>query len=175
MKTRLTTIEISPEYLEFAAGHFTVFSSSHREKMHGHTYSVHAAITAAIQEDIGLAFDYSIYKKNLREICDRLNGYFLLAGDSPHLKITEEGDYYHVEFNHEKMLFLKADVIVLPLVNSTIEELSRWFVHQLLQNKSTLEKYQVCAITIKVFSGPRQSASYQWSNTRTVIPEFTAS
>ncbi|MGB6977527.1 MAG: 6-carboxytetrahydropterin synthase [Gammaproteobacteria bacterium] len=159
---RLTTIEISHEYLEFAAGHFTVFSSSHREKIHGHTYSVQAAITAAIQEDIGLAFDYSVYKKILRDICDKLNGYFLLAGNSPHLKITEEGDYYRVEFNNEKMLFLKIDVIVLPIVNSTIEELARWFVQQLLQDKATLDKYQVCGITIKVFSGPRQSASYQW-------------
>jgi 6-pyruvoyltetrahydropterin/6-carboxytetrahydropterin synthase len=159
---RLTTLEISAEYLEFSAGHFTIFSPVHREKIHGHTYRVQATITAPIQADLGLAFDYSVYKKILRDICEQLNGYFLLAGNSPHLKITAEQNSYRVLFNDEILLFPKTDIIMLPVVNSTIEELARWFTQQLLEDKSTLEKYQICAITMKVFSSPRQSAAYHW-------------
>ena len=40
--TQLTTIELSKEYLKFSAGHFTVFSATERERLHGHNFSVSA-------------------------------------------------------------------------------------------------------------------------------------
>ena len=40
------------------------------------------------------------------------------------LKLEEDGDYWIAHFNHKKLPFLKEDVVILPLTNITIEELS---------------------------------------------------
>ena len=44
----LIRIELSKEYLNFSAGHFTIFSATERENLHGHNFQVRGAVTAAI-------------------------------------------------------------------------------------------------------------------------------
>ena len=122
---RLTTIQLSKEYHEFSAGHFTMFSATHRERMHGHNFTVNAAIDVVVQDN-GIAFDYVIYKKKLSTLCKNLNGYFLLPSQSPYLTIEEQEDYYVGHFNNEKIPLPKADVVLLPLRNISVEELARW-------------------------------------------------
>lgn len=158
---QLTTIELSKAYFNFSAGHFTIFSETHREKMHGHNFTVHAALLAAVSEN-GMAFDYVIYKNRIQAICKTIDGYFLLPGKSPYFKIEEEGDYYYGYFNQQKLPFLKNDVLILPLRNITIEELATWFLEQLIQDTKELDIHQIYGITIKVSSGPGQCADAKW-------------
>lgn len=104
--TQLTTIELFKEYLEFSAGHFTIFSATRREKMHGHNFNVYAAITAEMTAN-GMAFDYAIYKEKIAALCEMLNGYFLLPSQSPYMRLEEDENYYYGYFNNEKLPFLK--------------------------------------------------------------------
>ena len=50
------TIEISKDYLHFNAAHFTLFSATEREDLHGHTFYVAATVTSPVGDD-GLAPD----------------------------------------------------------------------------------------------------------------------
>lgn len=159
--SHLTTIELCKEDMKFSAGHYTIFSPTHREKLHGHNFNVYAAITAKT-DDNGMAFDYDIYKEKLRKLCRSLGEYFLIAGDSQYQTIEQEGDYTYIYFNNEKIPFLTKDILILPIKNITVEELSKWFVGQLTEEKQILDKHEINAILIKVFSGPGQSGSYQW-------------
>ena len=159
----LTTIELAKEDMKFASGHYTIFSPTHREKLHGHNFRVHAALTATT-DDLGMAFDYGIYKKKLRSLCRSLSEYFLIAGASPYQTIHEDGDHTYIHFNNEKIPFLTKDILILPLKNITVEELAKWFVAQLVNDEESLNSYRICAIEIKVYSGPGQSGSYSWTN-----------
>jgi 6-pyruvoyltetrahydropterin/6-carboxytetrahydropterin synthase len=156
-----TTIELFKEDMKFSAGHYTIFSATHREKLHGHNFRVFAAITAHTDEN-GMAFDYGIYKRHLRDLCKKLNSCFLIAGDSTYQTIEYAQDYIYIHFNHEKIPFLASDVLILPLKNITVEELARWFVAQLIADTDNLQRYQIQSIDIKVFSGPGQSGSFCW-------------
>lgn len=160
----ITIIELSKEDMEFAAGHFTIFSATRRERMHGHNFRVTAQLEAEIKPDLGMAFDYGIYKENLRNICKQLDSYFLLPSASPYLKIEEEGDYLYAYFNDEKIPFLKKDVLLLPVRNISVEELSKWIVQQLVKDTNSIETHRVIGVTIRVFSGPGQcgTANWQW-------------
>lgn len=160
---KLATIELSKDDMEFASGHFTIFSATEREKLHGHNFKVEATLVAALNDDVGMGFDYRVYKQILRQLCKQLDHFFLLPTLSPYLKIDEEGDYYYVYFHHDKIPFLKQDVLLLPLSNITVEQLASWFIAQLTQDKQHLEKYAVQGITIKVFSSPGQGAEVTWS------------
>lgn len=159
--TRLSTIELFKEDMKFSAGHFVIFSNEHRENMHGHNYTVHVCYTTLIGDE-GMTFDYRFYKDKLRELCDSLNEIFLLPAHSKHLKIEDAGDYWHVYFNQEKLLFLKRDVKVLPTTNITVEELSNYLLTQLIIDKAELDINKIQKIKIKVFSGPGQSGSASW-------------
>ncbi len=161
MKPTLTTIELFEEGMNFSVAHFTLFSKTERERLHGHNYRVHALLTTVVQ-DIGITFDYAIYREKLLALCQRLNRYLLLPEKSPLLKIVEKNNYYYVYFNEDEMPFLKKDVLMLPIRNITIEELASWFVEQLVADKEAITKHRIQAITIKVSNGPGRCGSASW-------------
>ncbi|MFK8022264.1 MAG: 6-pyruvoyl tetrahydropterin synthase family protein [Pseudomonadales bacterium] len=161
---RLTTMEIRKQYLHFSAAHFTIFSATERERLHGHNWRVGALITGPVRED-GLCFDYAVYKDLLRSLCARFDEYTLLPNLSPHLKIEEDREYYCVTHAKDKMFFLKSDTIVMPVRNVTIEELADYLLQQLVENKKPLAEHDIQNIRLEVSSGPDQWASSEWSAT----------
>lgn len=156
-----TTIELFKEGMKFSAGHFTIFSATERENMHGHNFTVYVSLTANIIGN-GLCFDYGIYKKKIIDICHAWNEIFILPANSQYLKIEESDTYIYAIFNGEKLPFLKRDVLILPFENATIEEFSAEILAKLTSDQNELEKFQIQEITVKVFSGPGQSASSGW-------------
>lgn len=158
---RLTTIDIRKQYLHFSAGHFTIFSATERERLHGHNFRVAAKITGPVGDD-GLCFDYAIFKDILRDICERLNEYTLIAAQSPHLQIESDEQFHYVIHNKITMPLLRTDTILLPLRNITIEELASYLLGCVLEHNDTLEKYSIRMIEVQVASGPDQWASCEW-------------
>ncbi len=156
-----TTIELSKEYLHFAAAHFTLFSSTERENLHGHNFHVAANIDSDVGED-GLAFDYNIVKRAVKALCDSWDEKMLLPGQSPHLDITEEDGYVIAHFNGERIPFLPRDVLVLPVRNITVEEMAALILAE-LRNDTTITSQPVSRIEIKVSSGAGQWANSVWS------------
>lgn len=161
--SRIATIELFKEALKFSAGHFTVFSSTERENIHGHDYRVHVLLTTEI-EDEGLSFDYRFYEKKLLPLCRALDKTILIAGLCKYLKVSDEGDYCCIEFNHEKILLLHRDANVLPIYNVTVEELSNWFLQQLLMDQEQLELHRIQKIEVKILTGLGRSGSTGWQN-----------
>jgi 6-pyruvoyltetrahydropterin/6-carboxytetrahydropterin synthase len=155
---RLTTLYIDKEAHKFSAAHFTIFSATERERLHGHNYSVSARIVAPMGDN-GFSADYNVYKKRLKVLCDSLDEYMVLAGDSPFQKVTEDGDYYRVSFAQDRMQFLKQDTLVLPITNATVEEFSHYLLQQLLEASSgdDLREIELC-----VASGPGQKGCALW-------------
>ncbi len=158
---RLTTIEIRKQYLHFSAAHFTIFSASERERLHGHNWRVGALITGPVGDD-GLCFDYAIYKDILCKLCEQYDEYTLIAKNSPYLTITEDDKYYFVQHADSEMHLLKTDTLLLPVSNITIEEMSHCLLTQLLEDTETLDKYSIQAMRIEVSSGADQWASSEW-------------
>lgn len=157
----LTTVELQKESMKFSAGHTTIFSATEREPLHGHMYQVYLALTTLVQED-GMTFDYRYYKNKIHTLCKYLNQTFLMPKFSPHLIYEEDEDYLYFTFNHKKIPFLREDVTLLPVVNITVEELSRWFVQELIAEPEELERHRIEKIVVKVFSAPGQSADHSW-------------
>ncbi len=158
-----TTIEISKEYLHFAAAHFTIFSATEREDLHGHNFYVAANVDSDVGED-GLAFDYNIVKTALKGLCDAWDERMLLPENSPHLHISEDNGYVVALFNGEKIPFLPRDVLVLPVRNITVEELAAHMLERLLAQDS-IAAQPISRLEIKVSSGAGQWAGAVWRRT----------
>lgn len=158
---RLASLEIHKEEFSFSAGHFTIFSATEREQLHGHNYYVSVAFDIKIVAN-GLSFDYRDYKKKIAVLCDQIDRRFLLPAHSPYLKLEEDNDYLIAYFDNKKIPFLKDDVVVLPLTNITIEELSHWFLQHITSDHTQLKKDHIHGITVKVYNGPGQSGGAHW-------------
>ncbi|MBE9538156.1 MAG: 6-carboxytetrahydropterin synthase [Proteobacteria bacterium] len=155
---RLTTLHIDKESHKFSAAHYTIFSADSRERLHGHNYSVSVRIVAPVGDN-GLSADYNVYKSHLKILCDSLDEYVLLAGNSPFQEIEKDGPYYRVKFDRDEMLFLQSDTQVLPILNATIEEFSHLLLRRLLERcvEEDLREIELC-----VASGAGQRASSIW-------------
>jgi len=159
--TRRFTLELSKEDMKFSAGHFTIFSATERERLHGHNFAVQVSIEARMQDN-GMGFDYGIYKRRIRELCEAWDEYFILPTLSPYLQISESGEYIEAFFNGERIPFLKRDVLLLPIVNATVEEFSHLFLQELMQDPLELESLGIDGLLVKVFSGPGQCGTSAW-------------
>lgn len=159
---RTTTISLAKEYLKFSAAHFTIFSATDRERLHGHNFTVAADITAPVGDN-GMCFSYRLYKQRLQDLCAELDEYLLLPALSPYLEIVDAGLNWKVRFNGEEMQFLKADTVLLPIRNTTVEEYSNYLLEKLVGSKAEMERYDIRRVVITVASGPGQSGCSEWS------------
>lgn len=157
-----TTIEISKEYLHFAAAHFTLFSDTERENLHGHNFQVTLDAEAPIAED-GLTFDYNILKKALKQMCDDLDEQVIMPTQSPHLQIESDDQYTYAVFNGERIPFLERDLTLLPIRNVTVEELAHYLLDTLLKRQE-IQTLDIQQMVLKCASGEGQWASASWSN-----------
>ncbi|MEM1111334.1 MAG: 6-carboxytetrahydropterin synthase [Pseudomonadota bacterium] len=155
---QLATLHIDKEAHKFSVAHFTIFSATERERLHGHNYSVSATI-AAPMGDNGFAADYNVYKNLIKQVCDELDEYLILAGESPYQRIEKAGDEYIVYFADEVMRFLCSDTLVLPIRNATVEEFSRYLLGKLL---AASDGEDIRELEVSVSSGPGQRASASW-------------
>ena len=155
-----TTIEVSKEYLHFAAAHFTIFSATERENLHGHNFHVQMDVTAPIGEG-GLTFDYNILKNNLKALCDAHDEKMLLPEHSPYLTFERDEQYLTTIFNGERMPFLHRDVMLLPVRNITVEELAIYLLDKLVAIPE-IAAQDIDQITLRCASGEGQWARAEW-------------
>ena len=151
------TIRLAKENMKFSAGHFTIFSASERERLHGHNFRVEADIEAHMLGN-GMCFDYGIYKDRIVALCRELNEWTILPTRSPYLRIEEDGDQVFAHFAGRRIPFLREDVLLLPIENATLEEFAGWFLGRLAEDREALRAHRIDAIEVRVFSGPGQSA-----------------
>ena len=155
-----TTIEISKEYLHFGAAHFTLFSATERENLHGHNFHVTLNATATIQDN-GLTFDYNILKTTLKALCDEYDEQVLMPSESPYLEIENDDEFTYVLFNGERIPFLDRDLTLVPVRNITVEELAHHFLHRLVQDP-IIAALDIDYLLLRCASGAGQWAHAEW-------------
>lgn len=158
----LTRIEISKEYLSFSAGHFTIFSATERENLHGHNFQVHCAVNAAIGAD-GMAFDYVVLKRVLKDLCNELDERVLLPELSPHLTLERQEGMLIARFADEHIPFLARDCLTLAVRNVTIEELAGLLLAR-LKARPELADSALRSLEVGVSSGQGQWAYSHWES-----------
>lgn len=161
---RTSTIELYEADMKFSAAHITIFSKNSRSNLHGHNFNVYASLKTLVKEDEGMTFDHRLYKSKICKLCENLEETVILPSRSKYLSVIEKDQSYHVSFDFENMVLQKRDVKLLPISNVTVEELSNWFLQQIIIDHEEIEKYNIQEITIKILSGSGQSGSATWKN-----------
>jgi 6-pyruvoyltetrahydropterin/6-carboxytetrahydropterin synthase len=120
------SIAIDKDYLKFSAAHFLIFPDGSAERLHGHNYKVYVDLHTDLDEH-GLVVNFKEIKPLVRELCDELDEHLLLPGQHPVLTATRVGEHCDVRYRERRYLIPHDEVIVLPIGNSSAENLAAWF------------------------------------------------
>ena len=152
-------ITVERNTLRFAAAHFATFAGR-CEPLHGHNYDVSVDVEGELAED-GWVIDFSSLKSITRAICEELDHKFLLQRESKVLTIDEGMSNWKIRFLERGWVFPKSDVLPLPIENSTVEQLARWFAGRLRRQLSERGAPNISSITVTLEEMPGQSASWR--------------
>jgi 6-pyruvoyl-tetrahydropterin synthase len=155
----------------FSAAHFTSHSGE-RERLHGHNYSVSLRINGTMkgikeegEGNDGILIDFGELKRAVRTICEELHERFLCATLSTTTKCIINQEKKQVELqclcDGTSFSFPLGDCVLLPLTNSTVEELSYYVSQQLVKSMGNrLKECGVTSLTCGVAELDGQEARY---------------
>jgi 6-pyruvoyl-tetrahydropterin synthase len=154
------SIKVYKQYFNFASSHFLIFEDGTREPLHGHNYRVMVKGEASeLQGD--MVFDFLDIKPIVREVCDSLDHKLMIPKLNDKLTIHEDNNNYVLTTPDESVFSIpKADVLLLPILNTSAERLAMYLCEQI--RKITMERfnYRFKLLEIEVEETPGQSAVY---------------
>lgn len=150
---------LKKQNFKFSSAHFTVFSQTEAEALHGHNYQVAIKVFIDnVDSKTEMAVDFNVVKKAVRAICEQLDEKILLPKNSSFLKMAQSPHYKNhteVRFNDRVYCFPSNEIFHVDASNITSESLAR-FIHQQLSKALDFGKF---AVTVYETAG--QAASYQ--------------
>jgi 6-pyruvoyltetrahydropterin/6-carboxytetrahydropterin synthase len=156
------TVDLFRNDMKFSAAHFTVFSATKRERIHGHNYYVRLKVSSIIGDN-DITYDYRVERNKIKGLCKYLNEYLLLPKFCSFLSLKEnDSEGIIVEFNNRSMLLLRDDVRILPLANVTSEALAKWFLDSLLKDGEHIKNNKIKKISVIISTTTGQSSQVDW-------------
>lgn len=120
------SIEVDKEAFTFSAAHFLIFPDGSAERLHGHNYRVYAQVHGPLSRH-GLVLDFKRIKPLVKEIVDRLDEHLLVPGRHEELRVEPRaGGLTEVLYRDRRYVVPSADVVVLPVTNTSAENLAGW-------------------------------------------------
>ena len=126
-------VRLYKQSFNFASAHFLIFGDGRREQLHGHNYRVRIELRGKLS-DADLLADFIVVKPIIRQVCDSLDHCVLIPTKSNSLVIEKREAEVEVRVNDgSRFVFPLADVVFLPLSNTSTERLSE-FISGRLRN-----------------------------------------
>jgi 6-pyruvoyltetrahydropterin/6-carboxytetrahydropterin synthase len=160
-KTSKTTLHLYKQNFKFSAAHFLIFDTKRAEKLHGHNYQVVVDVVAPADEssfENEYFVDFNILKKYIKARLDQWDEVVLLPKQSPEMKFTFKSPSLEVRFRDRFYVFPENEVILLPVGNTSVENLSRLLAEDFL---AEFKKYKVEQVRVRVEETRGQGASYR--------------
>lgn len=126
--TESWSISIQKDYLKFSAAHFLIFPDGSAERLHGHNYKVFVDLHTQLDAH-GLVVNFKEIKPLVRGLCDELDERVLIPGKHPVLTVAPDSDPANlvIRYRERRYSIPRDEVLVLPIGNSSAENLAAWF------------------------------------------------
>jgi 6-pyruvoyltetrahydropterin/6-carboxytetrahydropterin synthase len=155
----MTILHLSKEYLKFSAAHFLIFDAQRAEKLHGHNYRVEIDFywSQVTNPHLGLCADFKVLKDLVRSELEKWDERVLLPAQCNEMKFIEETQSLGVHFRDRIYVFPKDEVVLLPIVNTSVELLSQLFAERLWASSS---RYVFKGLKVYVEETPGQGGIF---------------
>ena len=112
-------VSLQKEQLIFSAAHFITFNGNICERIHGHNYRVRCDVAGPLDEN-QYVIDFIALRDSLFELTQELDQHVLLPTK------------HAATFESKRWVFPKDDAVLLPVVNTTAEQLARYLIDRLI-------------------------------------------
>jgi 6-pyruvoyltetrahydropterin/6-carboxytetrahydropterin synthase len=149
---------------KFSVAHMTVFPDGSKEKLHGHNFNVSVALDL-LQVSPETFLDVGIVKRAIEAQCREWNEHLLLPARSPRLEVVrEDGAEVELRLCGKRYLVPAEDVILLPVDNVVVENLSVLFAERFVARMgAALRRDVVAGVEVEVREARGQGGSYYWT------------
>ncbi|MCC7015119.1 MAG: 6-carboxytetrahydropterin synthase [Planctomycetes bacterium] len=157
------SISLAKEYFKFSAAHFLIFPDGSSERLHGHNYRVRVEIAARLSLH-GLVLDFKQVKPVVRELVDELDEHWLVPGTHPSLTHRARPDGV-TEVLYRGLFYAAptGDVIVLPINNTSSENLAGWVARELRRRlQARFEELEIARLRVSVEETAGQAGVYTY-------------
>ena len=154
-----TTLHLFKQNFKFSSAHFLIFDEQRAEKLHGHNYQVQVEISVPPEiqlQKLGYFIDFNVFKNYIKSRLDIWDEMVLLPAKHPDMKVSANGDSLEVKFRERFYVFPKNEVHLLPITNTSVEQLSRLLAEDFLRE---FKKSGVLKIKVLVEETQGQGAS----------------
>ncbi len=121
---------LQKEQLVFSSAHFITFAGDICECLHGHNYGLRAEVEGSLDEN-RYVIDFIAFRDALSELVKQLDHHMLLPTMHPMIHVDEQIDEVTVRFRKKRWVFPREDCMLLPIANTTAEEIAWWIATQL--------------------------------------------
>lgn len=117
-------VEVSKEQFIFSAAHFITFAGDICERIHGHNYGVKVMVEGPLDEN-RYVVDFIALRDAVLKETSALDHHVILPRDHKEIKVTQDDTETTVRFRERRWVFPNEDAIIMPVVNTTAEEIAR--------------------------------------------------
>jgi len=151
------SLKLSKESFKFSGAHFTTFSRTSAEMLHGHNYYVSVNLEGCEKLNHGMIIDLNEPKKIIKGLLDSLDEKVLIAEKDPFTQISKDKSSLKLSFNQKNYSFPIEDCALLPVENITIEELASFVAEKL---HPTFKNYPIEKFSVEIAESRGQSCVY---------------
>jgi 6-pyruvoyltetrahydropterin/6-carboxytetrahydropterin synthase len=152
-------VHVTKDYLKFSAAHFIAYPGF-RERLHGHNYRVAITLDGCLGPQ-GYVVDFGVVKRVARRLCERLDERLLIPERSDCLEIRADDSTVQVQYEGDAFCFPRADVLLLPIVHTSVEELAQYLAGELRRELDAEGIGPLDAIEVAVEESFGQRAIYR--------------
>lgn len=155
------TIHIEKEYHKFSAAHFLIFEDGTAERLHGHNYRVAVELDTP-RTNHGMVIDFKRIKPLVTAILAPLDERLVIPGLHPDLTCHAiAGDETQIRHGKRRYVVPTEEVCVLPILNSSSENLAEWIANSLLDAvRTAFPAVQLTRLAVRVEETPGQQGIF---------------
>lgn len=155
------SIAIHKDYLKFSAAHFLIFPDGTAERLHGHNYKVFVEVRSDL-DDHGLVLNFKQVKPLIRSIVDELDEHLLIPGEHAVLQCERSEGRAKIRYLDRLYEVPVEDVIVLPINNTSAENLAAWLGRELRRRiEEKFSEVTLQGLTVGVEETPGQRGEFR--------------
>ncbi|TWT97338.1 6-pyruvoyl trahydropterin synthase family protein [Neorhodopirellula pilleata] len=117
-------VEVAKEQFVFSAAHFITFAGDICERIHGHNYGVKVAVEGPLDEN-RYVVDFIALRDAVLKETTSLDHHVILPRDHQEILVSQDATETTVRFRERRWVFPNEDAVIMPVVNTTAEEIAR--------------------------------------------------
>ncbi|MCG6154285.1 6-pyruvoyl trahydropterin synthase family protein [Rubinisphaera margarita] len=142
-------VRVTKDHLVFSAAHFITFNGNICERLHGHNWRVAVEVTGGLDEN-RYVFDFIALRDATQNLVNELDHRVLLPESHPMIRVTDHGHEVEATFEERRWIFPREDAVILPVQNTTAEEIAQWMVQRLVDDVIKKHRHELQSVRVDV-------------------------